>query len=188
MALVAENVRVAVTGAVSKGPSATTAPVDADAALAGGFADLGYVGEDGVTETRDRSTNSIKGWQNGATVREVVTEATLTYKFVLIETKKATVELYYGNTVDDADGSIVIVPSSTGGRASYVLDVIDGDDFIRTYVKDGEITEVGDQVYANGEPIGYEVTLTAYPHASILDDAGNQGAAIKWYSSLVVAP
>lgn len=180
MTLVSDNVRVAVTGVVAMGPTSATAPVDADSATTG-FTDLGYVGEDGVTETRDRSTEKIKAWQNAATVREVVTEGTMTLNCVLIETKKETVELYYGGTVDTADGSIAIVPTSTGGRHSFVVDVIDGDDFIRTYVPTGEVTEVGDQVYANGEPIGYEVTLTCYP--------GSAGwSAKKFYSSLVVAP
>jgi hypothetical protein len=167
MALVSDNVRVAVTGAVSVAPTTATAPVDADAALASPWADLGYVGEDGVTETRDRSTEKIKAWQNADVVRETVTEASVTYKWVMIETKQETVETYYGTTVDTSDGSIVVVPAQTGGRKSYVLDVVDDDDFIRTYVPSGEIMEVGDQVYANGEPIGYEVTVTAYPVAAI---------------------
>jgi hypothetical protein len=54
------------------------------------------VSEDGVTETRDRSSDTIKAWQNAATVRTVVTDATLTYALTLIETKRETVELYYG--------------------------------------------------------------------------------------------
>ena len=149
----------------------------------GEFADLGYVGEDGVTETRDRSTNTIKGWQNGDIVREVVTESSVTYHFVMVETKKETVGLYYGTTVA-ADGSLIIVPSRTGGRKSYVIDVVDGDDFIRTYIPEGEITEVGDQVYANGEAIGYEVTVRAYPSAALTDTDGKVGSAKKWYSSL----
>lgn len=178
------NVRVAVTGAIRVGTAAAQAPVDADAPLGAGWADLGYVSEDGVTETRDRSTNSIKGWQNGDIVREVVTEAKLSYKVVLIETKRETVELYYAGKVD-ARGGIVIVPARTGGRKPYVLDVIDDDEFIRTYIAEGEITEVGEQVYASGEPIGYEATITAYPSPAIVDpETGEQGAAIKWYASL----
>jgi len=178
VALDSSNVRVAVTGAVSVGPTGTTAPTDADTALAVGFVDLGYVGEDGVTETRDRSTDTIKAWQNAAIIREVVTEAKLSYNFVLVETNKATVELFYGTTVA-ADGSIVINPGSGSGRHSLVLDVVDGDEVIRAYIPEAEVTEVGDQVYASGEPIGYEVTVTAYPSTAL---AG--GTAKKWYSSL----
>ena len=160
------KVRVAITGAVSMGLTTATAPTTASSAITG-FSDLGYVSEAGVTETRGRSTKKITAWQNADTVREVVTESDLKYKCQLIETSKATVELYYGTTVTQTvtEGSFSIIPASTGGRRSFVIDVIDGAELIRTYVPSGEVTEVGDRVYANGEPIGYEVTITAYPVA-----------------------
>lgn len=158
------KVRVAITGAVSVGPTTSTAPTTASSALTG-FTDLGYVGEDGVTESRGRSTTKIKAWQNADTVREVITEAELTYSFTLIETKKETVELFYGTTVTSTatEGSFSVIPASTGGRRSFVVDVVDGAELIRTYIPSGEVTEVGDVVYASGEPIGYEVTITTYP-------------------------
>lgn len=165
MTLVSDNVRVAVTGVVAVGATSATAPTDADTAISSltGFTDLGYVGEDGVAEKRGRSTKKIKAWQNAAVVRESVTESELKYQLTLLETKKEVVEAYYGGTVDTSDGSIAVLPANTGGRKSYIIDVIDGDDFIRTYVPEGEIIDVGDQVYANGEPIGYEVTVNCYP-------------------------
>lgn len=188
MALSSSNVRVAVTGSLSVGTSEAAAPTTGDSTLGAGWADLGYFNEDGVTETRERSTETIKGWQNADTVREVVTEAKLSFAGVLIETKKEVVELYYGNTVDTSDGSIVVIPAKTGGRKPYVLDVVDGDEYVRAYVASGEVTEVGEQVFASGEPIGYEVTITAYPDESITDPVTNEvGCAIKWYSSLIVA-
>ena len=188
MALDSSLVRVAVTGAISVGGASATAPTDANAPLGVGWNDLGYVGEDGVTETRDRSTETIRGWQNGDILREVVTEASVSFQTVLVETKRETVELFYGTKVG-ADGSIVIVPSETGGRQKFVLDIIDGDEYIRAYVASGEVTEVGDQVYAGGEPIGYEVTIRAYPDASIVDpDTGKTGSVKKWYSSLDTTP
>lgn len=183
MTVDSDNVRVAVTGVVSIGGDTATAPADADTALGVGWTDLGYVSDDGVTETRDRSTNKIKAWQNADEVREVVTEAGLTLKFALLETKKEVVELFYGATVDTTDGSIAIIPASTGGRKPFCLDIVDGDDFIRVYVPAGEVTEVGDQVYQSGEAIGYEVTVTCYP----TNVGGTVMAAKKFYSSLVVA-
>src|SRR5690606_39768421 len=95
-----------------------------------------------------------RAWQNAEVVRSVDTEASITYTFRLIETKKEAVELNYATKVQP-DVSVMIIPSETGGRQSYVLDVIDGDDFIRAYIPEGEVTEVGGQVYAGGEPIGY---------------------------------
>ncbi|ROR97785.1 hypothetical protein EDD28_2393 [Salana multivorans] len=184
MTLNSSNVRVAVTGAIYIGGASAAKPTDADSSYGSGWSDLGYASENGVTESRNRTTQTIKGWQNGDVVREVVTEAGLTFKTVLIETKEETVGLYYGTTVD-ANGALQIVPSSTGGRQKFGFDIVDGDAFIRAYVASGEITEVGEQVYRNGEAIGYEVTIRAYPHADHTDPVtGAIGSATKWYSTL----
>jgi hypothetical protein len=176
------NVRVAVTGEVYVGATTATPPSDADTAPGAGFKGLGFVSEDGVTETRDRSTTDIKAWQNAATVRTVITDATLTYQFTMIETNPDTVALFYGAAITGSadDGTFDIVPASTGGRKSFVIDVIDGDELIRTYVAQGEVTEVGDRVYASGEPVGYDVTITAYP-----DSTGK--AAQVWATALADA-
>lgn len=179
MALNSANVRVAVTGEVSVGPIASAAPTGTASALTG-FTGLGYVSEDGVTETRDRSSDTIKAWQNNDTVRTVVTESSLTYSFTLLETNKATVELFYGTAVTSTatEGNLTIIPSSTGGRKSFVIDVVDGAELIRTYIPSGEITEVGDRVYSGGEAIGYEVTITAYNHTA------TGGSAKVWATAL----
>src|SRR5690606_25138384 len=86
MALVSENVRVAVTGAVMVGPTSASAPTDADTPPVG-FDDLGYISEDGITETRERSTDQLRAWQNADVLREVVTEASISYTFRMVETK-----------------------------------------------------------------------------------------------------
>jgi hypothetical protein len=179
------NVRVGVSGQVLVGEPTATAPTGTGGETTG-YNDLGFVSEDGVTETRDRSSDTIKAWQNAATVRTVVTDATLTYALTLIETKRETVELYYGTevTATEDEGELTIVPANTGGRKRFIIDVIDGDEVIRTYVPAGEVTEVGDKVYASGEPVGYEITITAYPDASIEDAEGNAGAARVWATAL----
>lgn len=177
MALNANNVRVGTTGAVYVGPTSATAPTSASSALTG-FSELGYVHADGVTETRDRSTNQIRAWQNADLLREVVTESTATFQFTLLETSLETLAAFYGASVDVADGSVEINPSATGGRKSFVIDLVDGADAIRTYVPSGEILAVGEQVYQNGEPVGYDVTITAY--------ASSEGYSFKkFYSALV---
>lgn len=179
MATDSSNVRVAVTGEVSVAPTGTTAPADVSTALAVGFVGLGYVGEDGITESRERSTTDIKAWQNADTVRTVVTDANLSYTFKLIETTEASLELFYGATV--ASEKLVVTPATTGGRKSFVFDIEDGTDLLRIYVPEGEVAEVGDVVYASGEAIGYEVTVRAYPNAT----AG--GSAVIW-SSVIETP
>ena len=174
------EVRVAVDGVVASGLTSATAPTNAVVALPAGFFDLGYVNDSGVTETTSQTVGKIRAWQKGAVVRTTVTEGEASYKLVLIQTSRATLAEYYGADVA-ADGSIVLNPLRERPHRSYIIDVIDGSEVIRTYIPDGQVTEVGDQVYAAGVPIGYEVTITAYDNATI------GGAAKKWYATLGVA-
>jgi hypothetical protein len=180
MALSAAQVKVGVTGAVYTAATTATAPTSATGTLTG-FTDLGYISTDGVTETRDRSTNQIRAWQNGDLVREVVTEETATFQCMLMETSAATLAAYYGVSVNTSDGSVTVNPGTTGGKKSFVVDVIDGADAIRTYIPTGEILSVGDQVFQNGEPIGFDITITAYV------DTVKGYSYKKFYSSLDAA-
>lgn len=175
MALDSDNVRVAVTGAVYVAPTSTTGPTTSASALDGDFVDLGYVSADGITESIDRVTNQIRAWQNGSLVREVTSEGTYSVSMTFIETQEAVLELYYGST--QTSGEFNIDPTSTGGRKSFVIDVVDGSLVERIYIPAGEITALGERTLASGEAVGYEITITAYA------DAGST-TVTKWFSSL----
>lgn len=170
MALTSANVRVAVSGEVSVGLTSATAPATAIASLTG-FTGLGYVSEDGVTRTIDRSIDDIKAWQNAATVRSVISDAKTTYQFTLIESSLKVIETALGTTVTQAstEGTYTINPGSTGGRKSFVLDIIDGANLERHYIAEGEITDLGDTTYASGEAVGFDVTLVAYSAVVVHD-------------------
>ena len=81
----------------------------------------------------------------------------------MIETKKEVVELYYGATVTQTatEGSFVYDSSALRAQKAFVIDVIDGAELERVFIPKGRVVEVGDKVYANGEVIGYEVTIEA---------------------------
>jgi hypothetical protein len=159
MALDSDNVRVAVTGAVYVGPTTASAPTSSSTALTG-FTDLGYVSADGITETIDKTTSQIRAWQGGALVREVVSEGTYSVTLTFIETKLEVLELYFGSTITggELDGD----PTASGGRKSFVMDIVDGSIIERTYIPAGEVTAVGERTLASGEAVGYNVTITAY--------------------------
>lgn len=180
MANNSDNVAVAVSGSAFVGATSVTAPTTAISSLNVGFAELGYISTDGITETRDRSTNQIKAWQNGDLVREVVTDSTSTFKFTLLEATKAVIELYYGASVNTGNGSIEVNPSATGGRKSFVFNAVDGDKVIRIYVPLGEVTAVEPISYVNGDPVSFGITVTAYSNGTY--------AYKRFQSDLVVAP
>jgi hypothetical protein len=168
MALVAANVEVATTGAVYVAPIATALPTNATTALAGGYLDVGYIHEDGVTETQDTETEDIKAWQLGATVRKVQTSHDLMYNFTMLETNGVVLKEYYGDFtagVSAADDVVLIKGTELPNRR-WVLSVVDGLKIARIVIPAGQITERGEVTYTNSDAIGREVTITCYPDSS----------------------
>lgn len=166
MATNADNVLVALTGAALVGSiGSAAAPSDASAAWGSNWTDLGYLNEDGITESPEDETSEIKAFQNGDVVREMITGSKTTYQFTLLETTKAGLELYYkGSTVSGTIGANKIsITNPKGDKRCFGFDVIDGSSIVRIYIASGEVTERGEITYENGEAVSYEVTVTAYP-------------------------
>lgn len=159
MALNAENVVVGITGKVYVGATTSTAPTSSTSSLTG-FNELGYVSADGVTFSNERATAQVRAWQNADLVREIVTEGTTTYQFTLLETTQDVIETYFGGTL--VDGKLQLSPTSTGGRKSFVIDIVDGAKAIRHYVPLGEVLSIEAQQIVNGEAVAYGMTVTAY--------------------------
>ena len=166
MAVSAPNVRVAITGEVYYAPSGTALPTNATTALAGTYRGLGYLSEDGITEKWDDSVDTIVAWQSATTVRSATTKSTLSLGFTMIETNGYTLQTFHrGSTMAESPvGTFKLdVKPIQADPKVWVLHVIDGTKLIRIVVGNGEITERGEVVYKNGQPIGYPVTLLAYP-------------------------
>jgi len=177
MTTLASNVRVGITGEVSVAPVGSTGPTTSTSALDSAFVGLGYVSEDGVTKAPNDTAEQIIAWQNAAVVRTVFTESFWTFQLTLIETKGEVVELYYkGSTIAvvSAGEWKVEVGAAVPDPRAFVIDVIDGSKHYRYYIPNGEVTERGDMVFASGEPIGFDITITAY--------ADEDGVAFTEYS------
>lgn len=157
-----DNVRVAVTGAISKGATTEAAPTGTSGAVTG-FVDLGYIGEDGVEITLPDSGDAtpIKAW-GGDTVRVVRTPSddNPSWAFTMLETNLTTVETYFGVTVTQTatEGSFEYTVAARDHN-SYVIDAIDGAELIRDYIPYGIVTAVEAHTLATGEAIGYGVTI-----------------------------
>ena len=164
MANVADNVRVGITGGFFVGPVKTTLPASASASIDPKFKDLGYISDDGVTQTIDSDTSDIKAWQNGDVVRTIQTSHKVSFKMTLIETNEEVLKLYYADST--ATATAVKMTGAQAPHFSGVFDVLDGNKVIRVAIPDGQVTERGDVTYKNDEAIGYEVTITCYPDAN----------------------
>jgi len=166
MTLDASKVRVAITGAVYFAASSASAPANATDPVPAGYRDVGFISEDGVTEAYEDDVEEIVAWQGATVVRTVLTSSEATLAFQMIETNKNSLELYHKGSEITGPGPFVLkVKPPTQVRQKMIFDVIDGDKHIRIYIPDGEVKERGEIVYASGEPVGYEVTVTAYPVA-----------------------
>lgn len=162
-------------GGVWRAPIGTALPTDETTTLNAAFKSAGYIGEDGLTETQDRSTEKIKAW-GGDTVKVVQTEFGLTYQFTFLESASAEVlKAVHGA----ANVTTTPATSSSGAKHAvkitseqlpheiYVFEIKDGDARIRICVPDGQITEVGEVTYSDADVIGYQVTVEAFYDATL---------------------
>lgn len=163
------------TGGISMAPLGTALPTNAKTALGVAFKSAGYVGEDGLTESADRSTEKIKAW-GGDVVKVVQTDFSTTYTFTFLESLNTDVlQAVYGDsnvTVTPAtatDGTLrtVKVNADILPHKVFVFDMKDGNARIRICVPDGQVTEVGEITYNDGSVIGYEVTVEAFRDSTL---------------------
>jgi hypothetical protein len=161
----AANVDVAVTGAIYRAAIGTTVPTSPTSTLPAAWLEMGFVGEDGLSETPNDTTKEIKAWQNGTTVRRLITGSTYNFSFKAIETSAIVLETYHkGSAIVTAGGvSTLEVLTPSPQRWMFAFDVVDGDKHERIIIQDGEVTERGAIVYKNDEAIGYQMTVTSYP-------------------------
>lgn len=154
-------------GAIFRAPKGTTLPTDAKTALDEAFNNVGYISEDGVTNSNSPTTESTKAW-GGDVVENHQTEKPDTYKFTMLESLRVEVlKAVYGdkNVSGNLTSGITVKANSTvQALCAWVVDMIlQGDVLKRIVIPAAKVTEVGDIVYQDGAPIGYEVTLTAEP-------------------------
>lgn len=162
------------TGGVLSAPAGTALPTSATAATTG-FSGRGLIGEDGLSETTDRSTEKVRAW-GGSLARVLQTEFGVTYTFQFISTTASVLREVHG------DENVVVTPGAGDAHAQlaiavnskrlpvkpWIFEVKDGEDRIRIVVPEGQITNVGDINYSHNDIIRYEVTIDCYE-----DEAGN---------------
>lgn len=154
-------------GVVHFAPTGTTLPTDATSALSTSYIDLGFVSEDGVSNTIERNVESIKDMA-GKEVLAVQTEFSDTFKFTLISSKSVDVKkaVFGDGKVSGtlANGITTEVSADELAYKTWVFDLVLSDgDVQRMVVPTAKVTEVGEIAYKNSEAIGYELTLKALP-------------------------
>lgn len=159
-------------GAVHRAPVGSTLPTDAKTAIDAAFKALGFISEDGVTNSNSPESESVKAW-GGEVVLESQTGRPDRFKFKMIESANPEVlKAVYGDknvTGELATGITVNVNANDPVPTAWVIDMIlKGGVLKRLVIPSATVVELGDIVYKGNEAIGYEVTLAAMP-----DETGN---------------
>lgn len=157
-------------GGITLGPVPTDSknfPKDVDADLTSTLEHhpAGYISEDGVSKTVDRSTEKIKDW-NGDTIIITQADHSVTLQLTFMEAANANVlKMVYGeNNVKETGGTIELVENADelphrsiaftikGGNGSKIL----------VFAPDVQVTSVGDVSYVRSDVIKYQVTLECF--------------------------
>lgn len=158
-------------GGIFAGDTDVELPTDPRTPLPAGLPGLGYVSEDGLVNGIETDTEDIVAW-GGDTVLTVRTSRSETFTFTFIETTALVLAEVYGpeNVTVEANGDIAVLHNAKElPRRAYVFEILlTGGRVKRIVVPNALVTEVGEVTYVDGEPIGYEVTLGAFP-----DENGN---------------
>lgn len=173
MSNVATNVSTGkprVSGAVFRAPVGTALPTDAAAELNAAFKPMGFISEDGLANDSSITSDEVKAW-GGVVVYSSQTDRADKFKYVCLESMNLEVlKAYYGdsNVTGTLDTGIHIKANSEElGDYSWVFDMIlRGGVLKRIVVPNARLSETGEVVYKDNEPIGYPMTLTASPDAN----------------------
>lgn len=142
------------------------------------FKAAGYVGDKGLIEQFGRTTSKVKAW-GGDVVKILQTNQELTYKFAFIESVNSDVmTAVYGAgnvattpaTTTAGNLSTILLNATVLPHNRYVFEMKDGLARIRVVIPDGQITDLADVTYDDGNIIMYDVTLECFADAS-----GNKG-------------
>lgn len=156
-----------IAGAIYRAPLGTAVPNNAYSDLDAAFKNLGYVSDDGLTNSNSPETETKKAW-GGATILTSQTGRPDTLKYKLVEALNVDVlKSVYGDNAVTGELETGITVDANNKQlpgSCYVVDMVLKDDSLkRIVIPNATLTSLGDVVYKDGEIVGYEVTLTALP-------------------------
>lgn len=159
-----------ISGAVYTAPKTATLPTDATTALSSAYICLGYVSEDGLSNSNEMTMSAIKAW-GGMIVYRSLTELTDNFGLKLIETENADViKTVYGSenvTVDTSGNITVNIKAEDPEERIWVFDLaLRGGRAKRIVIPSGAITAREQITYNDSDPVAYGITVSAYPDSS----------------------
>lgn len=165
-------------GAVYWAPLGTTLPTDATTALStvsDAYTNLGYITEDGATDTVSESSDKIREW-GGEPVMISQTEFSQTFSVAFLESiRPAVLKLLKGdaNVKENADGSIAATTTGEAlPRGVLVVETLQNNGgtsprYHRIVFGDCQISDrSGDVAYNRNDPVSYPTVFEAFKFES----------------------
>lgn len=161
-------------GGVYLGKRGSTLPTDASSTLTG-LTPLGYVGESGITPTRETSVEKMKAW-GGDIVAALLADESRSFEFQLIEVFSEDVQKFIHG---EDNVSVTAATSSTGTKIDIVdkggkldqcvlvFEMRHGDKKRRVVVPVADPVVTGEEPYADTTLTAYTITVEA-----LKDDSG----------------
>lgn len=162
------------TGGILVAPKGTALPTTFGAAPNAAFKSVGYVAEDGVEKSEDRSFSEIKDWA-GLTVKKSQNGFTVEFSFGFLEylNAEAAKAIYGDSAVTVTAGTVstgtllnVAVDGTEPPHKAWIFEMADGLAKTRIVIPDGQVTATDSTTYNAEDAAIRNVTLTAYPDAS----------------------
>lgn len=160
-----------VTGAIFRAPAGTPVPTDATSQLDAAFKELGYVNDQGVRNANTAEKTKVYAW-GGSAVMDSTTQKPDDWIFTLIEALNPEVlKTVYGdvNVIVSEDGKQISVMATAEDLAEFIL-VIDmaltNNALKRIVIPKGALSNVAEIAYVDNQPIGYNITVSAYYDAN----------------------
>ena len=157
-------------GAVYCAPVGTPLPTSADEVLNGAFKPLGYISEDGLTNSNSPSNTDIKAW-GGDIVLSALNERPDTFGFKLLEVLDVNVlKAVYGSanvTGTLVTGITVHAKAEDVEDMEYVVEMImNGGVLNRLVIPTAKLSGLEDINYKTGDAVMFGIKLTAYPDSN----------------------
>ncbi|WP_300345500.1 hypothetical protein [Nesterenkonia sp.] len=142
-------------------PTTANLPTDTTTELDTSAEDLGFVSEDGLTISTDRTVETIRDW-NLDDVRALLTEHSATVGFTLISWTVPALKAYFGaENVTETDTEIVVrINASAIGDRAWVFNLKDLDVKRRVVIPRGALASQGEITLMKGEQTPLEIELT----------------------------
>ena len=161
------------TGAVMDAPVGTPLPTSAVDTIDKAFSSSGYISEDGVALTLDRSTNDITDW-SGSAVRSLLksftgtiawSEMQMSYESLCHAFGESNVEQVLA-TADHGAQVNVGIGSDLPAARSWIFKMKDGSARVLIVVPNGQVTSIDEIDFVSSDAIKLPLTLTCHPDTS----------------------